>query len=105
MDIRPEPITAVVVGVYGTLHTDKGDVDTGLPVGIRIDCEVMTFDLPVVAPFSARVTGFTMHFGVSNLRLKVDVPNIRRGDHVTVVQRIDVSEMARATLSKDTTQA
>jgi hypothetical protein len=81
-------VGARVVGVYATAHTTAGDFDTGGPESVDIDCEIVTFCLPLgIAQFTGRIDSVTLHFGLVTMELPVDPPTqVRKGQSVTIVQ-------------------
>lgn len=83
-----------VTGVYGTLHTSAGDLDTGAPRSMRIDCETLHFEFVVdKSPVGGVIHNMTLHFGVLSVLLAVDAPRIWKGDRVHVMQSIVIDEL------------
>lgn len=80
---------AIIRGVYGTLHTADGDVDTGRPSKVEIDCELLTFTLTRYGmPFSSELFAWTLHLGTQNVRFDVARQVFGRGDDLTVTQSV-----------------
>jgi hypothetical protein len=87
-------IPATVVGVYGTVHTDVGDFETAGPERIEIDCEMISFYLPIIERFDGTIRTFTLHFGTTT----VEVPmsrgqRIRKHDNAIVVMPVAMAQM------------
>lgn len=98
--VQPVPRTAIpcrVTGVYGTVQTPIGDIDTGPPTSVEIDCEVITFDLPIEnVPFSGRLgPRMTLHLGISTFQVHIDCV-VHRGDNLTIVQPLSVASLLSA---------
>jgi hypothetical protein len=94
VSLRVAPIAARVTGVYGTVHTDRGEFDTEGPAYVEIDCELIVFHLPVAeVPFECRMTSFTLHLGTVTQTFQVAPTKLRRGDRMTVAQGIVADEL------------
>lgn len=80
-----------VVGVYSTIHMPDGDYDTGSPTRVEIDCEVVTYYLPLRnAPFSGEINNATLHLGVLTVRVPVSPVQVLQGDNVTIAQPVSM---------------
>lgn len=88
-------IPARTIGVYGTVHTTGGDIDTSPPNAIDFDCELIIFYFPIeVVPFNCSLESFTIHLGVVNVELgMMTTQKVRKGDRLTIVQRISMEMM------------
>lgn len=85
---------AKVTGVYATFHTDKGNVDTGPPRAIVIDCELLQFQFSIDVPFTSKVTGETLHLGVHAVALEPNVERFVKGDHLIVLNTIHIGGLS-----------
>lgn len=96
--VKSTPIPCRVTGVYATVQTPIGDVDTGPPTSVEVDCEVITFYFPINnASFSGRVgPRATLHLGISTFHVNVDCPPIHRGDDITIIQPLSVRTLTTA---------
>lgn len=88
--LGPSLIPAAVTGIYGTVHTSEGDVDTDSPYRVEVDCELITFYLPIdPVPFDATFDKHTLHFGILSVTTSISrTQRIRKGDRLTVVQSV-----------------
>ena len=92
-------IPAMVTGVYGTIHADAGDFDTGSPEAVVIDCEMITFHLPIeTMPFSGSIgRSFTLHLGIVTVEVPLSPMKVRRGDSLTIVQPVMIEALSAET--------
>ncbi len=79
-------------GVYSTVHLDSGDIDTDEVTEVRIDggdvwISMVRRDIPRGGTFDEA----TLHVGGRFVRLGLPATKVRRGDDVTVVQRIELT--------------
>lgn len=84
-------------GVYSTIHLDSGDIDTTEVEHIDMEgCDLtltMTMD-PI--PRDGKFDQTTLHVGPLTVRLPVAPTKVRRGDTVTVIQRVTIEELGHA---------
>lgn len=84
-------ISATIVGVYGTVHSDVGDFDTSFPTHIDIDCEMIRFSLPVPVRFTGVARSFTFYFGTTNTVVRFNPPvRIAQNERITVVMPVSI---------------
>lgn len=89
-------IPATIIGVYGTAHTSIGDMDSGPPTSVSIDCEITTFVFPLdIADCDYSIETFTVHFGTHWVNVPVfPVMQIRKGDFASVIQPIGMDGLS-----------
>ena len=76
-----------IIGIRGTLHTTRGDIEMGPPVRVSMDGEYTTFTfVKDAAPFSARLTGFTLYLGTLPVALTVTPDYLAGGNEIVVTQ-------------------
>lgn len=97
VDVGPRSVPATVQGVYGTAHTSWGDVETGPPESMSVDCELTTYLLPIERCEDGEITSVTLHLGVVNVEVPVTPPcRTRKGDRATVVMPVGMTAMSPA---------
>jgi hypothetical protein len=68
-------VPAKVIGVYGTAHLRDGrSFDTLTPEAITVDCEVVTFYLPIKEAFSGEIISHTLRLGTVVVETPVTPP-------------------------------
>jgi hypothetical protein len=90
-------IEANVTGVYATVHTTAGDIATGPPTRVDIDCESLLFYLPIEwAPFDGTIETVTLHLGTMNATLPGGNISFREGSSVTVVSPVLIGDLSHS---------
>ncbi|MFH0917023.1 MAG: hypothetical protein V1912_11355 [bacterium] len=84
-----------VRGVWGTAHLERGDVDSGPPERVDIECGTVTFTFPVGRmPYSGKLEWVTVHMGEITARCRVDPPmTVLKGDYLYIVQPVAFQDL------------
>ena len=85
-----------VRGVWATAHLDSGDMDSGPPERVEVECSLITFTFPVgVVKKDSTMRWSTVYMGPGvAARCKVDPPmRVLAGDYLHIVQPVSISDL------------
>jgi hypothetical protein len=89
-------VIATASNVYGTAHTTVGDLISADPIEMHLDSNILTLYFPFgIAKEDYAILTFTVHLGnVKSEHPLTHGPVVaKRGDRITVIQRVEWNEI------------